>query len=181
MYHAGNKLIDPDLLFQTVGLQGGMHTAVFGTGRTGHIVFPAARIVGENGIVYAVDIMRDILKIIQKRAADENIPQVHTVWSDLEQAGKTAIPKASLDIVFLVNILLFVTNREAVLTEAMRLTKPYGRILVVDWARIGLPFCPPKERFVNFVALKQWALKNNLTIEEEFSAGKYHAGVVLTK
>lgn len=181
MYHAGNKLIDPALLFRKVGLQRGMTVAVFGTGRTGHIVFPAARIVGAEGNVYAIDIMRDILTIIQKRAAEEKTPQVRTVWSDLEQVGKTAVPKDSIDIAFLINILGFVDDRQSVLLEAMRLVKIYGKILVVDWKKCCLPLCPPANRFVDFMDLKAWALAHRLSIEEEFGAGKYHAGVVLKK
>jgi cyclopropane fatty-acyl-phospholipid synthase-like methyltransferase len=45
-YHAGNAVIDPERLLAKSGLRAGMHVADFGTGRTGHMIFPAARIVG---------------------------------------------------------------------------------------------------------------------------------------
>ncbi|MBP9694865.1 MAG: methyltransferase domain-containing protein [Candidatus Magasanikbacteria bacterium] len=181
MYHAGNTLIDPEALFEAVGLLSNQHVAIFGCGRTGHVVFPAAKKVGKDGIVYAVDIMKDVLTEVHKRASLTPIHQIHTVWSDVEQVGKTAIPKESLDVVFIVNILPLTKNQTNVLTEAIRLTKKYGRIIVADWTKCELPFCPPQNRLVNFGTLKEWALTHGLSIEHEIEAGKYHTGIVFRK
>ncbi len=83
MHTESNLLIDPQLLFQKAQLQSGMHVADFGTDRGGHIVFPASLIVGEKGIIYAVDILKPILETIRKKAEQDALHNIHPIWSDL--------------------------------------------------------------------------------------------------
>jgi ubiquinone/menaquinone biosynthesis C-methylase UbiE len=181
-YHTGNEMVDPYLLFEKAHLQPGMHVADFGCGRTGHIVFPGAMILGENGAMYAVDILKDVLQIIDKRSKlNNNLINVKTVWSDLERVGATAIPEKSLDIVFVVNTLSQSNNRHAILEEAKRLLKEKSRIVVVDWFKKGLSFGPEDDRFVDFENLKKWTRMHDLAVQEEFEVGKYHRGLVLFK
>jgi ubiquinone/menaquinone biosynthesis C-methylase UbiE len=181
MYHNGNQLIDPQFLFEKIQLQQNMHVADFGCGRTGHIVFPASQIIGEHGVVYAVDIMKDVLENITKRARMENVTNMYTIWSDIEKAGKTTIPEKSLNIVFLINTLYQITNTTNTLNEANRLLKNKSRILVVDWIKNNLPIGPRDDKLVNFNKIMQWAGDNNLAIQEQFQAGQYHKGMILYK
>lgn len=181
MYHSGNELLNPQLLFEKAQLHSGMHVADLGCGRTGHIVFPAAAIIGDHGMIYAVDIMKDVLENIIKRARMENLLNIHTVWSDIEKVGKTAIPKKSLDVVFLVNILFHTDKIENMLDEAHRLLKDKSRIIVVDWIKNSLPFGPKEDKLIDFTKITTWSHNNNIVVQEEFKAGKYHKGLVLYK
>ena len=156
-----------------------MHVADFGCGRTGHIIFPASVVVGEKGIVYAIDILKDILENIRKRAESESLINIHPIWSDVERVGKTAIPSKSLDIAFLVNTLSRGSNALKALDEANRLLREKGRIVVVDWCKKMPSLGPKQEDFVNFDAVRMWAQQNGYVIQEEFEAGAYHWGVVL--
>lgn len=179
MHRENNLLIDPELLFQKARMQNGMHVADFGTDRGGHLVFPASVIIGESGIVYAVDILKSILENIRKRADLESIINIHPIWSDLEK-GKTAIPEKSLDIVFIVNTLAFSPNPQLILAEAKRLIRSKARIVVVDWKQKMNDVIGPKENhFVDFDEIKRWASGVGLSVQEEFAAGKYHHGIVL--
>ena len=179
VYHSGNQLIDPHLLFEKVQLREGMHMADFGCGRTGHIVFPAARIIGEDAIVYAIDILKEVLATVEKRASLEAFLQIHTIWADIERIGGTAIAADSIDVVFLVNSLAHVDNRHAVLEEARRVLKNKGRVVVVDWNKTGLSFGPSDDRFVDFEDIKRWSRMHGFSVQEEFVAGKYHHGLIL--
>jgi len=179
MQDTHNLLIDPELLFQKAQLQNGMHIADFGTDRGGHIVFPAALILGEKGIAYAVDILKPILENIRKRAELESMINIHTIWSDLEK-GKTAIPEKSLDVVFIINTLSFSPQPERILAEAKRLARDKARILVVDWKEKMNDVIGPKDnRFVDFRQIKSWGKQEGFLVQEEFAAGKYHHGIVL--
>ncbi len=179
MHTETNLLIDPELLFQKGRMQNGMHVADFGTDRGGHIVFPASLIVGENGIVYAVDILKSILENIRKRADLESIINIHPIWSDLEK-GKTAIPEKSLDIVFIINTLAFSPQPHLILAEAKRLLRTKARIVVVDWKeKMNSAIGPKENRLVDFDEIKHWAKEAGLLVQEEFAAGKYHHGIVL--
>lgn len=178
-YHSGNQLMDPYLLFERVQIQPRMHVADFGCGRTGHIVFPAANAVGSHGVVYAIDIQKAVLEHIDKRSKAAALLNIHPVWADLERVGATAIPPASLDVIFIVNTLSQSNNRHAMLEEAQRLLKPKGRILISDWSRKGLAFGPSNNRFVDFQDIQTWARMRGFAVQEAFSPGKYHTAVVI--
>ncbi len=179
LYHSGNELVDPNLLFEKVQLQPLMHVADFGCGRTGHIVFPAAGVVGEKGVVYAVDILKDVLEVIRKRANLNTRLPIHPIWSDVEVVGKTAIPSGSLDVVFFVDILSQLNHRLEALDEAKRLLKDKARILIVDWIEGTFPLSPGPGKLLDFERVKQWALQNGFAVQEEFPVSKYQSGMVL--
>jgi ubiquinone/menaquinone biosynthesis C-methylase UbiE len=180
-YHSGNQMVDPNLLFEKAQLQPGMHVADFGCGRTGHIVFPASKAVGLAGIVYAIDVVKEVLEIIHKRAAASSIHNIQTVWTNLEWVGKTAIPPRSIDLVFMVNILDQSDNRHGILEEAVRLLKEKGRIVIVEWGKHGLTFGPNDQRFVDFQDIKRWSHMRGFVTQEEFEVGPFHRGMVLYK
>lgn len=181
MYHSGNQLINPQLLFAKAQLHKNMYIADFGCGRTGHIVFPAAKIIGDHGIIYAIDIIKDVLENIIKRAHMHSLANIHTVWSDLESVGKTSIPEKSLDVIFIINALFHMKNKTNVLDEANRLLKPKSRFIIVDWIANNLSIGPKDDNLVDFSQIKAWAQNHNFTIQEEFPVGKYHLGIVLYK
>jgi ubiquinone/menaquinone biosynthesis C-methylase UbiE len=181
MNHNGNQMVDPNLLFEKAQIQPGMHVADFGCGKTGHIVFPAAHILGEHGIMYAVDIMKPDLEIVNKRADLNNALNVQTIWADLERVGMTAIPKNSIDIGFIVNTLVQSKKQEDFLTEVARLLKDKARLVVVDWAKKGLTFGPKDEHFIDFENIKKLASSHGFVLQEEFPVGKFHHGLVFYK
>lgn len=171
-------MVDPEFLFQKAQIQPGMHVADLGCGRTGHIVFPVSKIVGEDGLVYAVDILKEVLEVVDKRAKASSILNVHTVWADLEQVGYTAIPDHSLDVGFLINTLVHAEDVGAMLKEAKRLLKDKSRLVVVDWYKEGLKFGPDDENFIDFEDVKNWTQENGMTLQEEFDVGRFHYGLV---
>lgn len=180
-YHSGNQLVDPHVLFSKAGLQPHMHVADLGCGRTGHLVFPAAKIIGDRGIVYAVDILKEVLEGVGKRARLGGFHNVHTVWADIERVGAIPVPENGLDMVFLVNILFHSSHRHEILEAATRLLKEKARLVIVDWIRYDLPFGPNKENLVDFDDIINWGQSHNFVLQEEFPMGKYHMALVLYK
>lgn len=174
-------MIDPYLLFEKAQLRPGMHMADLGCGKTGHLVFPAAKIVGEQGVIYAVDILKDVLEAVHKRSMADNFLNIHTVWTNLEHVGAAAIPEKTLDVAFLINVLVHSDNRHGILEEAKRLLKDKARLIIVDWAVGGNGFGPETGRFVDFENIKGWGKLHGLAFQEDFSVGKYHRGLVFFK
>lgn len=178
-YHSGNNLIDPKLLFEKVQLREGVHIADFGCGRTGHIVFPGARVVGETGVVYAVDILKDVLETIRRRAAIEAMHNIETIWGDLERPRGIAIAEKTLDIAFFINILFHFGNYDIPLAEASRILKSKGKIVILDWIKSISGIGPQEDTFVNFDQIKSWAMYNNFVVEQDFEVGGYHRCMIL--
>lgn len=177
----GSKLIDVDYIMDKSGIGDKMNVADLGCGSMGRYVFEASRLIGKNGTAYAVNILKPILEVVARRAKQENVSNVKTVWSDLEIFGATKIESASLDVTLLINTLYQSTKRVEILREAIRLTKKNGRILIVEWKNVALPFGPPSEVRVKKDMLIEAAKRLGLKMEEDFFAGQYHYGLVFTK
>lgn len=177
----GNKLIDSVFVLEKAGIREKMQVADLGCGTVGHYVFPAAKMVGKDGRVYAVDILRHVLENIEKRAHLENLENIITVWSDLERYGAARIPSESLDAAFIFNTLFQIKDRPMALKEAVRMLKLGGKLAVVDWLLTSAPLGPPVEGRVDPAWIEVEADKLGLRLIQRFKAGKYHYGLVFEK
>jgi len=121
------------------------------------------------------------LEEIKKEAAKKNLPQIVTVWSNLEVFKATDIETSSLDGALLVNTLHQSNKKIEMLREAVRLLKRGGKLLIVEWKNADAPLGPEPDKRVNPESLKNAAIKIGLDILEEFDAGPYHYGLVLIK
>lgn len=155
--------------------------AELGCGNFGFFVFPLARLVGKQGKVYAVDILRDCLEEIKSAANTGNLPQVETVWSNLEVFNATKIETASIDAATLINVLNQSHRITEMLKEAARLLKTNGHLLIIEWKQADIPLGPDKEKRIKPEELKERASKLGLNVKEEFEAGPYHYGLILRK
>jgi ubiquinone/menaquinone biosynthesis C-methylase UbiE len=177
----GSALLDAESLLKKAGVKDRAKVADFGSGAYGHFIFPAAQMVGKDGRVYAVDILKPALESINKKARQEGFGNVQTIWSDLEVFKAAKIEAESLDVGLLINNLYLSRKRPEILRECIRMIKKGGKLLVVEWEDTSSPFGPPAEERVKADLLKQAGEKLGLKVDESFSAGQYHYAVIFTK
>ncbi|OGH88984.1 MAG: hypothetical protein A2537_01520 [Candidatus Magasanikbacteria bacterium RIFOXYD2_FULL_36_9] len=181
MPHSGRALIDPIRIFSKVGLTKGMKVSDMGCGRTGHFVFSAARIVGETGIVYAVDILKDVLNAINSRIRTQALNNIQVIWSDIEAVNKTPIPPKSLDMCFFMNVISGVKNKQAALTESVRLLKEDGQIVIVDWSKKLATLGPSDDGLVDPKKLIEVATTCGLKLVQNILVSDYHYCLIFKK
>lgn len=169
--------LNPEQIIAQIKLAPGSHIADLGCG-TGYMSFAACRAVGSKGRVYAVDVQKAVLAQVKKEARMEGIENIVVVWSDLEVVGAAQIPPVSLDAVLLVNILFLVKDKSAVFSEAQRLLKPDGTLLVVEWTPGITAIGPPQQSRVPLEVSEELALKAGFVRQSEIKAGAYHYGLV---
>lgn len=99
----------------------------FGCG-TGSFTIPAARIVGSQGKVYAVDCFPGQLKIVNKQSRKEGLRNIETILSN----GHTGLPDESVDIVWMCDVLHELPERQTVLRELHRVLKKDGVLAIYD-------------------------------------------------
>jgi len=176
-----SELIDATKLLTEGQIMQGMKVADLGCGTTGHFVFPAAEMVGKEGLVYAVDIQKGALEAIESRKRLEGIDNVEGVWSDIERYKATRIADGTVDLVLLVNNLFLAHEKNDLAREIMRLMAPGGRLVIADWKVTQAPFGPPAKDRIPPDEAKKIFTNAGFTLVSEFEAGKYHYGLVFQK
>lgn len=138
------EFLDPTKIFKEVGVQSGFHVADFGCG-SGYITLPLARFVSNNGKVYAIDVMKDVLTLVHDKALQQGSMNVQTVWADLEVVGGSKLSDASLDMVFLKDNYFQLEKPKEVLKEVVRVLKKGAKLVVIDWKKGKGPVGPPND------------------------------------
>ncbi len=113
---------DPYKALSAAGLKPGQKVLEVGCG-PGFFSIPAARMVGEKGSVYALDINPLAVERVQQKIEEEGVTNVKTVLAD---AAQTGLPDQFFDLIFVFGFAHSVGNMENILTELHRLLKPAG-------------------------------------------------------
>jgi ubiquinone/menaquinone biosynthesis C-methylase UbiE len=116
---------DPYKVLNAAGLEPGQKVLEVGCG-PGFFTIPAARVVGEKGSVYALDINPLAVERVRQKI-EEGVTNVKTILAD---AAQTGLPDQSFDLVFLFGFVHSVGGLENILTELHRLLKPAGILSV---------------------------------------------------
>lgn len=178
----GNALLQPrTILKEHLRLEPAQMVGNFGCGGGGFFTLECARVVGDQGQVYAVDIMKTALSSVDGKAKLQGLYNVKTIWSDLEVYGATDIPEMSLDHGLLVNILFQSKKHDAIIREVTRMIKPGGKLLIIDWNDVPVSFGPRVEDRVKVDALRSLVPQLGYKEEKFFEAGQYHFGLIYTR
>jgi len=178
---SGRALLDAPAILARAGLISGMHYADFGCGPLGHFVFPASEIVGPEGRVYAVDILKSSLAAIESRKKIETANNVSVVWGDFERIGGVAVPPGSMDLVSVINIVPVLLRSTNAIEEIKRALRPGGRVLLVDWNKEKTAIGPPVEYRVDAVETERIFVRAGFQLMHVFNAGPYHWAQVFSR
>lgn len=179
---SGNtNMLDPTTVFKKhLPLSFGARVADLGCGSMAYFALAAAKTIGSDGVVYAVDILKEVLSFVTSKAELGGFNNVTTVWSNLEIAGATKIPE-NMDYVFLVTTIFQNTNHKQVLQEGVRLLKQGGKLLVIEWLPRNTVIGPAVERRVKAETIKEYAAQLGLKLKSEFEPSPYHYGLIFIK
>ncbi|MBN1325568.1 class I SAM-dependent methyltransferase [Candidatus Falkowbacteria bacterium] len=177
----GAQFLNPKEILEKVSLIEGMKVADLGCGNLGYFIIPAAKIVGKTGAAYAVDILKTALESVRSRAKLEGLTNLETVWANLEDPATIKIPAGTLDVIFLKNVLFQNKKHKEIVSGAVKLLKKGGKIIIVDWKKIGIPFGPPVDIRIDKENIKAIVGALNLRLVEETEFGEYFWGLVYQK
>ncbi|MBI4458400.1 methyltransferase domain-containing protein [Candidatus Uhrbacteria bacterium] len=177
---SASELLNPVNLLQEAGIRAGMSVADFGCGTLGHFVFAAAKLVGPEGKVYAVDILKSVLAGVESRMKLEGVTNISTIWGDIERLNGVKLADGALDIALLVNNMFLAKDKGMLVKETARTVKSGGRLVLVDWKPAGAVGPDPASR-VEAEVSKKFGLDAGLTLEKEFVPGPYHYGYIFVK
>lgn len=160
-------------------LLSGMTVADVGAG-VGHYALEAARIVGETGAVFAIDIQDDLLSRLAREAQEKKLP-VTTIVSDLEQPRGTTLKDESVDAAILATTLFQIEKKLHVLSEIFRILKPGGPLLFVEWNGSYGGVGPADAHIVSEGDAREMLDECGLLLERRVSAGEHHYALIVRK
>ena len=144
--HERYALIPPETTLRRFGVRSDMVVTDIGAG-TGYFARAAARLVGPAGHVYAVDMAQAMLDHMRSNGLPENVDPV--------LSGEYAIPLRTgcADLTLLAFVVHETPDVLRLLREAARVTRPEGRILVIEWKQQVEESGPPAEERLDQVEL----------------------------
>lgn len=174
----GTKFINPEYIIEKLELGNGAKVAVFGCG-TGYFAIPVAKIVAPDGIVFALDVRKEKLEVIESQAKLLGITNMVAQRANLESEKGSGLPDASADWVIMATMLFQNRDKNAIFSEAKRVLKKTGKILVVEWNEKDLPIGPEQKIKISKKEMLEIARKNGFNATHEMEASNFHYGLIL--
>ena len=159
------------------GVQPTMKVADFGAG-SGAYTMELAKAVGSAGRVYAVDVQKDLLRRIKNNAELMGLKNVDILWGDVEILGSTKIADKIIDLVLISNLLFQLSDKSKPLTEARRILKQNGKLVLIDWSESFGGMGPQPEDVVEKDIAIELAKSAGFELLREFEAGAHHYGLI---
>lgn len=147
----------------------------------GFYVVIAAQMVGSEGRVFAVDVQKELVAGVKETARREGLNNVEAIWGDIEKIEGTKIKEGQVDACIVSNVLFQIEDKEEFIKEMIRILKPGGRVLVVDWLDSFAGMGPHRDHIFTQEKAEVLFQKSKFTISKRIDAGDHHYGFVAIK
>ena len=134
---------DPELVFGELKLKEGYYFLDIGCG-TGDYSIHASKIVGDSGVVYALDIQKELINNLREKAYSEGFKNIKAIVSDM--TCPLPIEDNSIDVCFISTVLHSIDltkHGEMLFGEIHRVLKLDGRLVIIECKKEDLSRGPP--------------------------------------
>lgn len=126
LYKLAYPIWNPRRHIKKIPLKQGMVVVDYGCG-PGRYTIPAAKIVGPQGKVFAVDIHPLAIKVVKEKAARESLTNIEAILLDSYHTG---IQGLSVDLILLIDTFHAISDHQALFREMHRLLKQDGMVFM---------------------------------------------------
>ena len=137
------ELINPDILMDILPVKPGSVVLDLACGKGIYSIF-LSEIVGENGLVYAVDLWKKGLLLLEEQIEKQNINNILPLLDDATE--QIEIDDYSVDVCLMATVLHDfegMNKAGAVLKQIKTILKPNGYLAVIEFKKIEGPPGPP--------------------------------------
>lgn len=139
------EALPPDEILRKLNINEGDVFADIGCG-IGYFSLPAAKIVGENGIVYALDISSEMLKVLEEKVQLDKLTNVRPIISE---EYNLHLSDNLVKIAFSCNVIHEVDDRYRFLNEMKRILTDNGMAVIIDWEKVQSDYGPPVDHRID--------------------------------
>ncbi len=148
-------------IIEKLNIHEGSIIADIGSGG-GYFVYEFSQIVGEKGIVYAVDTNEKMLQYVSSNIKKMNLNNIKTVFAEKEH---DLFPKNSCDLIFMCNVFHHIENPVDYFINLKNYLKKDGRIAIIDY---------DKRNKFSYIALTGHTTEEKTILDTMKSAGFIH-------
>jgi ubiquinone/menaquinone biosynthesis C-methylase UbiE len=137
------SLLDHNRLFDQLALKKGSTFVDLACG-PGDYAMAASGIVGDKGLVYAVDIWEEAIATLVARIKARGIKNIRTIVANV--GSRIPIESGSVDVCLIATVLHDLVQEKGdqnALEEAARILKPEGTLGIVEFNKVEGPIGPP--------------------------------------
>lgn len=117
-------------VIETLKIKPGQRVADIGSG-SGLFTRPLAKQAGSKGVVYAVDIDPELIKYVEKTAAEQKLTNIKTIMGAEDDPN---LPE-KVDLIVIIDTLHHIANQPTYLKGLKKHLKPKGRIALIDFTK----------------------------------------------
>jgi ubiquinone/menaquinone biosynthesis C-methylase UbiE len=121
----------PTKAIAALDIKPGMAVADIGAG-SGYYTMRLSRSVGPTGKVFATDVQRGMLDLIDRRMADEHVTNVTTV---LGTAENPSLPAGAIDLALMVDVYHELQSPQTFMRRLRDTLKPDGRLVLLEFRK----------------------------------------------
>ena len=173
-----SEFFNPTRTLKLLGLNGStLNVADFGCGY-GTFTIPAAKII--RGKIYAVDIEPEMIKVVERKAKENNLDNVVPIIRDFISEG-SGLEDLSVDYVMLFNI-LHVEKPRNLLREAYKILLLGGKVGIIHWNYDPTtPRGPPMDIRPKPEQIMLWAKSVGFSLRQRLDLKPYHYALLMSK
>jgi cyclopropane fatty-acyl-phospholipid synthase-like methyltransferase len=152
------------LMLANLGVKRGMNICDMGCGN-GFYALQLAKMVGNEGKVYGVDIQPEMLVFLQQRAAAENVTNIEPILGTFTDPK---LPQGKIDLILLVDVYHEFSNPEPMLAAMREALAPDGLCALVEFRAEDrdVPI-KPEHKMTKAQIMKEWPA-NGFKLVKEF-------------
>lgn len=174
------KFLDPDKIIAQLDLKAASVVVDFGCG-PGYFSIPFAKAVGEEGRVYALDVLPQALETVISKAKNSGVANIFTKRVNLEKERSTTLEDESADLIILKDILFQNQKKDVIIAEAQRILRNGGKAVVIEWGEKESLVGPAKEIRIAQIDLEKMFDEHGFSIEKKIEAGDFHYAFIAVK
>ncbi|NLA08112.1 MAG: class I SAM-dependent methyltransferase [Parcubacteria group bacterium] len=173
------ELFNPKTVVAQLNISPGLVVADFGCGG-GYFTIEVAQVVGDNGKVFAIDVVPENLESIRSLAKIKGLNNIETRWANLEKTS--TLDFNICDRVIIINLLFQVEKKlhYRIFEEAYNVLKKGGQLTVIDWKPESL-LGPPKNTRLSLEEAITMAQKANFNFIKTLEIDDAHWCAIFQK
>jgi ubiquinone/menaquinone biosynthesis C-methylase UbiE len=152
------------LMLTNLGVKRGMTICDMGCGN-GFYTLQLAKMTGESGLVYGVDIQPEMLTLLKQRAQQEGVENIKPTLGTFTDPK---LPKGKIDLILLVDVYHEFSHPKQMLAAMREALAPDGLCALVEF-RAEDPMVPikPEHKMTKAQIMKEWPA-NGFKLVKEF-------------